>query len=227
MAQPLAESEIQQLIHTLLEGDPDTPDTTDDDYLARRILINNAILTWESEREANWRELWIADHSGGTVTNNTTAYSAPATFKSAGGFVRLVDGDSVLEIPVVQPAQAQTYESTEKIAYFTGNPQDGYTLNFRFTPVTADGLVGRTIKYDYYKFADTISSSSDIPEMTDPMFIVYKVVAQIFGQRSNFNMYSVFENNAYNSLSQMKIANAVDADYQDNELSDTSVGLGV
>ena len=226
--QPYTLQTLQDQIHTLLEGDPDTPETTDDDWSARLVMVNNAIMSWESEREANWSELWGTNTSGGTVTAGTTTYSTPSDFKAGGGFVRLVDGDgNYEEVPVVSPDKAQLYTDTDKVAYFTGNPASNYSLNLRWTPATGDGLVGRTIQYDYYKYAEQLASTTDEAEMSDPTYIVYKVVAQVYGQRSNFNMYTVYETMAQNALNQMKIANATDGAWQDNEIVDVGYGFGL
>lgn len=226
--QPYTLETLQQIIHSTLEGDVDYPSTTDDDYLTRTSLINNAILSWESERDTNWNELWIGNYNGGTVVAGDTTYSAPADFKYPGGYVRLVDGDgNSTDIPVITAHEAQTYLENAQVAYFTGNPATGYTLNFRYTPQAGDNYTGRTIYYDYYKFANTLSNTTDEPEMSDPLFIAFSVIAQIFLQRSNFNSYTVYETKAQNSLAQMKMANAMGANWQNIELADTGYGLGV
>ena len=106
--QPYTLQTIQDMIHTIVEGDPDTPATSDDDWSARLNLINNAILTYEAERDTNWDELWITEDAGGTVTAGTTSYSLAPTagnFKELGGFVRFVDGDVVSKLPVMSPEE--------------------------------------------------------------------------------------------------------------------------
>ncbi len=226
MTQPYNLSIIQDQVQAILEGDPDTP-TSGDEFNVRTTLSNSSILTWESERDVEWQELWTTNSTGGTIADGTTEYAAPAGFKKAGGFVRFVLLGVTTDIPVISPDQAQIFEDDTQVCYFIGNPQDGYTLTLNWTPATGDGQVGSTIQYDYYKFADTLATSTDMPEMSDPMYIVYKVCSTIFGQRSNFNMYTVYETMAQNSLAQMKLANATPANYQYNELADIEPGLGL
>lgn len=220
---------LQDQTHTLLEGDSDTPETTDDDWSARLNMMNAAIMSWESERETSWNELWVSDYTVGTVAAGTQAYAiaSNANFKEPGGFVRLELNGATKELPVVKPEDAQLQYETAMVAYYTGNPQDGYTLNLRFTPATGDGTVGATIKIDYYKYADRLAATTDVPEMSDPMYIVYKVVAQVALQRSNNNMYSVYEAMASNALLQMKMANLGTPHHQNSEIVDVGEGFGV
>lgn len=225
---PWTLTKLQDQIQTVLEGDATTPATTDEDWTTRTNLINLAIADWEGEIDTLWDELWVANYSVGTVVNATTSYALPSDYKLPGGYVRFVDsGGNVSKLQLLSPEEAQLYTTEERFCYVTGNPQDGYNLNLNFTPVTGDSYVGTTIKIDYYKFADSLSATSDVPEMSDPLFIINRVAAQLFAQRGDLNMYTVFETRATNSLQQMKLNNAAHTNWQREELEDTGWGFGV
>ena len=55
---PFTESDLQDQIHTLYENDPDTPASTEDDYLIRRRLMNVMVNRWENIMGTLWNELW-------------------------------------------------------------------------------------------------------------------------------------------------------------------------
>jgi hypothetical protein len=219
---------LQDQIHALVEGDPDTPDTDDDDYIYTTRLINQSISQWENEKDCLWQELWTTNSAGGTVTAGDSTYSAPADFKMPGGFIRFDDGaGNVKKLQVMSPEDAQLYELSDQFCYFTGNPKDGYVLNLNFTPATGDGYVGTTIKYDYYKFASSVSSASDEVEMADPSFIVYRVAAQRYLQRRNIGAFQTFDALAQNALDMMKMQNAAVPNWQNGEIVDIEAGFGV
>lgn len=222
--QSLSLDELQTEIHVLVSNDSDTPSSSDDDYTIRKSLINQAILAWEGEREVQWRDLWTTETSGGTVAAGTTSYAVSATdFKFPGGYIILDDGTNQQKIKVIPPRQAQKYTSDVKLAYFTGNPKDGWTVNLLWTPATGDGTVGSTIKYDYFKYATKLDSGSDVSEISDPMFIVYYVAAELKRMEDDFNSFSALQAKAANALQQMRIANNVGYLHEDFTMEDDSL----
>lgn len=211
-AQPLTLTQAQNLIHTQLEGDTDTPGSSDDDYKLRTALINRFITDWENTRGVLWNELWDTDDSN-TVSTGTTTYGAPTDFKFPGGYVRLVDSDGNTElIPVDKPEQVQRYTSEQRRAYFTGNPSNGYTLNLLWTPTSKDN--GKTIKYDYYKYATKLETGTDEIEMSNPMFVIDSVIAEVRQIEFRLDAYQIHASRAQSHLQQMIESNDLDGHYQ-------------
>jgi len=218
----LTESDLQDSIHTLYEADATTPASTDDDYTIRRRLINVMINRWEHNMGTLWNELWtntsiISTGATLTIGASTKTYAAPTSFLFPGGFIFIMDGSDIFaKIPVVKPEEAQI--STSQAAYFTGNTSSGYTL--RLTEDPADDWVGKTLKYDYYKRAEAMAATTDIPEMADPYYIVYAVVAELHRGDNNLSLYESALTEAEERLKQMVMKNTMYTNYQDYGLQD-------
>jgi len=219
----LTESDLQDAIHTLYETDATTPASTDDDYIIRRRLINVAINRWENNMGTIWNELWtntsvVSTGATLTIATDDTTYNAPTSFLFPGGFVKIMDGTNTHQtIPVIKPEEAQIYTTTQA-AYFTGNPKDGYVLNLTQKPQS--NINGFTLKYDYYKRAEAMDATTDIPEMADPYYIVYAVVSELHKGDNNITLYQAALQEAEERLRQMVMKNTMYANYQDHGLQD-------
>ncbi len=171
-------AELQARLHLLYEGDTSTPDSSDDDYTTRTALLNAGIAVWEQEED--WRELYTtlsasAVGLGGdkTTVADQAAYDCPSDFSRLVGYLRV----GTTYYNQISPHQVQLYDqdTTTDFFYVTGNPSTGYDVTIHPTPTTT----GDTISYEYYKTASTLSSSSDVPEMSDPMFLVYFALSRL------------------------------------------------
>lgn len=221
------EETLQDTIQALYEGDTSTPGSTTEEYLARREMINAGINRWEEEN-VDWNELRAtltgAADGDKTTSGSTTQYDCPTNFRKPGGYVRLYTtaGQSTY-YSVIDPQKVQLFDNTDKkVCYFTGNPQDGYKLNFLDTHDA-----GQTISYEYYKTADKVTATSTTPEMADPYFIVYFVLARLYKEERPGLARDYF-NEAEARLSQMKVKNMTVAPWQENTIEDrlSTQGIG-
>lgn len=220
---PKTLQQIQDAIHAILEGDSDTPATSDDEWQYRTTFINNAISEWESDEGILWNELWTQNNAGGTLAAGTVTYPATDDFRFIGGYLNLYDGTELKErIRVVKPERVQSYPANSRIAYVTGNPSEGYTVNLAWTPAATDPDIGYTLKYDYYKFADTLSATTDVPEMANPNFLVHTAIAQEHLINDNLDGYSVHAAKAQSFLQGMVQMNDLAAHYQGEGIEDVA-----
>ncbi len=228
----MTESSIQDAIHTLYEGDTDTPSSTDEEYLARRRLINAAIDRWESYENTDWSELFVslADAADGdtTLVDGTSAYDCPSDFKRIVGFVRTSDGDSSTYYAAKRNVEDQLYDNstdTPNFYYVTGNPSDGYKINLHPTPDS--GNAGDTISYEYFKEATEISATTDTPEMNDPYFVVYFVLSRLFRNDGRHGEATEARMDAENRLKNMKTRNMTKGWFQNETIPDRHFAQGV
>lgn len=206
---PLDLEDVQDMINVNVNNDVDTPDPdSDDEWSVRLKLIHLAIGVWEGV-DVFWDELWTTYTHGSTVTSATTYTPTFTDFRFAASKIRLVLDGATTFIPLVSPEKAQNFEAGSRVAYFTGNNKAGWTLNFRWTPVSGDGTYGATIIFDYYKYAFKPELVTDKFEMSDPNFIVFWVSAQKSLQESQNNKYSIFSGEASRTLEQMKVMNLI------------------
>ena len=217
---------IQESIHSFYEGDVDVPASSDDDYTVRTRLCNAAINRWEQEDGILWNELWVklSDAADGTKTTTTAlTYACPTDFAFPGGFVRLYTtaGQSTY-YSVIEPGKAQLWDNeNHKVCWFTGSPQDTYTLNFLDAPVS-----GQTISYEYYKTADTLSDTTDVPEMKDPYFIVYYVVSRLYELDNRVSLSQKAFQEAEQRMSQMRTKNMQSTWNQESRVDDSDSLMG-
>lgn len=220
---PLKHIDLQKKINLYVANNPVAPAVTDTEWLINQDLINQAILTWENEREVEWRELWSGNYNLGTVAAGVVSLALPDDFKWPAGFVRFVNSQGgVTRIPFTPIDHINNRDLTEKnpaVVYTTGSV-GSYQLNFAFTPVAGDNYTGSKCYLDYYRFATNLGGINDIPEMSDPMFLVWFAVAQRKLQTGDTDQYTVFNSMASESLRLMRVANQNTVAYHDGSLDD-------
>jgi hypothetical protein len=178
--------------YQLYRGEADTPASTDDEYTVALGLSREAITRWSNYDGTYWKELFTTAGTEGTgaeltVVTGQTDYDAPTAMREAGGFIKLKDADgfTVQSYPIIEPEQVQFRNEAATFAYFTGDPNNGFTLHLNPAPTTT--LNGLTIDYTYYKKPTYFTTGTDKTEMADPMFIVHRMLANRF--RASRNPY--------------------------------------
>lgn len=171
------------------------PASTDDEYIIGLALANEAINRWANYDNTYWKELFTSLQSSTqvspalvkTIQASTVTYTAPADMREAGGFVRLYNNSNSTQarIPIIEPQEAQFKTDSSSYAYFLGNPNTGFTLHINPTPTTA--MVGLNIDYIYYKKPALLTVGASFSEMSQPYFIVHRMLASRFrGSRNPF-----------------------------------------
>ena len=181
--------------YSLYRGEADTPASTDDEYTVALALSKEAITRWANYDGTYWKELFTTAGTNGTgaaltVVTGTTDYAAPTAMREAGGFVRVKDADgfTVQSYGILEPEQVQFRNDLATYAYFTGDPNNGFTLHLN--PAPDASLNGLTLDYTYYKKPTYFTTGASKTEMADPMFIVHRMLA---------NRFRVSRNPYYNS----------------------------
>lgn len=184
-------TEIFEAYYNLYRAEETTPATTDAEYTIAIRLANEAINRWAAYDNTYWNELFTThqvDNTGvQTITTGTTSYAASTNMREAGGFVRVNDstGNMVQRYPIIQPNEAQFKADQSTYAYFTGDPGGGFTLHIN--PAPPASLNGLDIDYIYYKKPTLVTTGSSVPQMTDPYFMVSRMLANRF--RTSRNPY--------------------------------------
>lgn len=208
---------IQDNIHTQYTNANDTPAVGSSDWIIRMNLINSAIAYWAAQRGVEWNELWTTGNTTPSViTLSTTSYAMPTDFNYMGGYIRLVlTNGQKAPIEVIKASDAQQYinQSVNK-AYITGKP-GSYILKLLWTPSATDPYLGATIEFDYYKYPLLLTSASEVPEMSNPWYIVHYVTAKLFQTQSPTN-YNIHNNLSIDMMSQMMEGNQMTGLYSGN-----------
>jgi len=222
--------EAQELIHALYEGDNDNPtSTSDEDWVLRASSIKLAVRRWENDEDGElWRELYvnIADASTGdqTVTSGIVTAGqadAPDDFVFLNGYVRV--GTVFFEQILPEQAQSVTLSPNRRVVWVTGNRKVGYTLNFYGLDTT---MVGTAFAYEYYKTASVPSATSDVFEMSNPLYAVHSTVADLFSGDGDTTRSSKHFSIAEEIYSGMKLKNMQLGALQSNQIPGNGAGFG-
>jgi hypothetical protein len=203
-------NQIFTAYYSLYRADSDAPVSGDDEHTVGIRLANEAISRWENYDNTYWKELYETNQSDGsgsqTISTGQQVYDAPDNFRESGGFVRVLaaNGSDKTVYPIIEPSEVQSKTSTQTYCYFKGNPSFGYTLNLNPAPTSENN--GLNIEYDYYKAATQLTADADITEMTDPYFIVHRMLSSQFRAARN-PYYGSAKSDAENLLGQMKMNN--------------------
>jgi len=208
-------------INTLMELDSDPPTSGDEDYTVWTNLINVAVNLWEKEEGILWKELFVdlVDAATGDKTTGASDYSytLPTDFNFPNSaYVWLGTGTQKVALKVIKIEDKQLYENnSDNWCYFTKS-------TLRINPnITVEA--GSTISYSYYKYATALTISTSTFDMSDPMFAVYYVVAQLTREEGNAEYLNI----ATQKLESMKTRNESTALYQKNAVTDpTGDGFG-
>lgn len=187
-----------------------TPADSDDEFIIFVGLANEAINRWANYDNTFWKELYdtnVSDGTGDTVLTTSLTYATPTNMRASGGYIRVYDptnGQTKGRIKIMEPQDAQWQSDTAPYCFFTGDPNNGYTLHIN--PVQVAPLLGMTFDYVYYKFPDLLANSTDFPQMSQPYFIVHRALANRFrGSRNPY--YTAAKNDAEDVLKTMQMEN--------------------
>lgn len=204
-------TDIFEQYYNLYRAEADTPASTDDEYTIALRLANEAVNHWASYDNTYWKELFgtlqNADDGTKTITTSDATYDAPSDMQEAGGLIKVLNSSNktVQTYQIVNPQDAQFKGDNSTYAYFTGNPlADGYTLNL--SPSPSSSLSGLNLDYVYYKIPTEFTAGADVTEMSNPWFIVHRMLANRFRVSRN-PYYQSAQADAENALKKMKAAN--------------------
>lgn len=201
---------IFAIFYSLYRGEADTPTSTDDEYIVALALSKEAISRWANYDGTYWKELFTTFSRSTelglqtTTIAGTSTYACPEDMREAGGYVKLKDSDGydVESYEILEPEQVQFRNEDARYCYFTGDPNNGFTLNLNPVPT----ISGLTIDYTYYKKPTYFTTGTDKTEMADPMFIVHRMLANRFRVSRN-PYYSSAKLDAENCLKTMQADN--------------------
>lgn len=200
--------EIFRAYYTLYRSEAEAPNSEDDEYTVALAYANEAINRWANYDNTYWKELFVqlSDSDTQTIAADTTDYAAPSDMQEPGGYVSIKDaqGATLRRYPVVEPQEGQFRSDNSSYAFFTGNPNSGFTLHIN--PMPDSSIVDQTIDYVYYKKPTKMTKGSNKPDMSDPYFMVHRMLANRFrGSRNPY--YGSAKSESENALKQMQLDN--------------------
>lgn len=184
---------ILKRIQAKLDISYDDIEWDDDETLARIELANNAIETWAKADNVKWSELFTI-----FSTPNIEVGENEFTLEDFAGLesVNFPNG-SLLEIKNIRNAK-----SAGDYGFIEGNASSGYKLIIGKSITENDSLFNKSLRVSYYRTPQPLEKPEDIPEMSDPSFIVDYVCAAVASD-DDMNKFSIFSTDYVNKLSNM------------------------
>lgn len=218
--------------YNLYRGDGSTPTSSDPEWTIALRLANNAIDAWFHDPGMMWNELFTtcqADGAGAVkvITAGTQTYAGPTDMLKTGGFIKLTNpatNGGYVDIRLYDPPEIQNLDPNILAAYFTGDPQHGWTLNFQGDLTNYNAY---TIDYVYYKKPTPMALATDKPEMANTAFMVHHMLANRFRNSRNWPAYQTAMRDAQDALKSMETQQNSGTWFNHWRLSDpagTSVG---
>lgn len=190
---------ILEAAHRRYDGSTDYPTDGDNDYDVRIGVINDLIAIWDAE-PVEWNELFVLGYTMSAVAGKIQ--SLPSDFRKPLGSV-YVEGE---EYTYVRPADIKkTLDDNDSAKFYSiyGKP-GSRTLYFSQSLTLND-----EIEFDYYKTATALANPTDVPDMSDTMYLYNGLVAFLYEQDARIDKSTEYENKMTDSLHNMIIANEV------------------
>lgn len=209
---------LQESIHRIYEGNTDYYSSGEEDYDLRLGYINDSISKWEQEEGIQWRELFVTLESAvdgdKSTTSGTSTLTTPSNFIEISSKVKV--GDSYYSfISNNKVLLSNLIEPSKKYFYITGSPS-AYKINI-LPEIDETGL---EVDYSYYKQATILEDSTDIPEMSKPLYIVYDVVAQLYELDNRNDLVNKYLQLSAKLINEMVISNETPPEFNGVSLLD-------
>lgn len=201
--EPMTLDEIQNEVHNLYQNGIDVPAFGEDDYTLRTAIINHYIRVWELLDGVKWRELMEVDRS-------QVMDSASKIITLDSGFRRLAPRSKVFVIrasdgyrkPITIYSQERLDDDdldTNGYCWVSGR-NGAFKLNFSGI---GQEYIGGTIQYRFQRFASRLGQPADVPDLSNPQYLVSMTVARLFKLAGRTTDYQVNFDDAQDALSSM------------------------
>lgn len=175
--------DILKEVQVKLEISADEIDWDDDETKARVTLANSAIISWATAKNTPWLELQRLFETDEIEAGNENEFRLPKDLRNIEQ-MRWSDGGSEA-IKRIGEALATGG------CYIEGNARIGRKLKLADSLAVDNPKIGQTLKLVYTAYPKLLKNPEDIPEMTDPSFIVDYVCASV-ATDDDPSKYSVF-----------------------------------
>lgn len=178
--------------------DQDITLPTGSDLTTRVNYINRALDEWASSYD--WEQLTITKNFSVTA-DSQTSFALPANYRKPMSAIYLYNAEVPTTYTIVPKDERfdidRYYYSNENIAYISGNPAVGYSLNI------PEGIAsGASLIMDIQVYPSSLATYSDIPAIDDAEYLVDRCIAYVLEARSD-SKFPQMKANADRKLSTM------------------------
>lgn len=211
---------ILKKVHVTYEGSTDYPEVDSDDYNTRMAIAALGVMVWDEQENIKWEELFTSleeAEDGDKTTTTAKVYDCPTNFRYVTSFVYV--GTKKYQIIKAKEVMIAQEKGMSDYAYFTGKP-GSYKLHLSSVES------GKTISYDYYRFALEPEESTDVPDMSRALFLVYFILWKLYENDTRNDMVTLYSGLADEVMSAMIIQNELPPDGHSNKVAAYGSGFG-
>lgn len=201
---------IMGRIAAIVDQDPDTSNISTGDYALRLRYMNMALMDWSETW--NWQTLFREYNVLASTSSANASVVLPSNFrKSAGPALIAHDGANTDVFPETQQQNARDYPDNHKRVAILGNPADGYVLRV----YGVDMVSGASIKFPFYVSPTSLATSSDVPMIPNPNYLIKKTIGYLWESRedSRFQLMLAEADQILQNMIEYENMFPVDADY--------------
>ena len=212
-------TQLLQRIHSLYEGDTSYPEASSDDYSLRLALLNNGVDVHADEPH-EWEELYSEDATQTTVSG-TNSYDKPDDYRrpTKSRYLKIAYTAGTLYYRYVSKKKAMQLlangKTSDRFYWFAGT-------KFYISPTPDE--TSKTITLPYIADPDYLVDTTDVPQLTRPLFLVYYVLSVLYEQDLRTDMVTYYQSKAAEQMSYM--VEDVEIDQLEEDGSE-SAGFGV
>lgn len=169
--------DIQARIAAIVDQDEDTANISTTDYSLRTSFINRALHEWGEIGQ--WQTLLKEYNSIVSTSTNNASIALPADFRKLASYP-LIANPGRNDYPEVLPQEDNLRELDNRV-WILGNPQSGYVMR-------AFGYAlgsGASVQVPYYAMPTSLSTTTSVPEIPNPEYLVQKTVAYLWEGRED------------------------------------------
>lgn len=204
LVQPATLADLQKEIHTLFSNGVDYPSADEEDYQVRTALLNTAAQTWQDTDGIDWEELFDVKADQVIPTGaGDFQLDLPTTLWRPPKKVKLLQNGNTYNVPVI--AQKRIDDDNLPTAYcYVSGTTGAKKLNF---VNIAEQYVGATVRYRFKRYATKLVAPTDVLDMSNPNYAVFRVVAILFQLAHNNTGFTIYHDLAEEARDSM-VSNA-------------------
>lgn len=176
----LTVDEINSRVAAVVDLDENTSNLDSEDESLRRKYMEMAQKEWA---EANdWRQLYSEYNMLVSTSTGNASIVMPGDFRKLAGYVKIAyDGTSNDQFSDIRPTEQDQYNENDKRVAVLGSPYGGYILRVFGASLSS----GTSVKIPYYRSPVSLATSTTIPDVPNPDYLVQRTIAYVWEARGD------------------------------------------
>jgi len=172
--------EIQSRVAAVVDLDENTSNLDTEDESLRRKYMEMGQKQWAESYD--WRQLYTEYNMLISTSTGNASIVMPNDFRKLAGFVK-ISGTGLADdkFSDTRPTEQNQYNENDKRVTVMGSPYGGYVLRVYGASLTS----GASVQVPYYRSPVSLATSSSIPDVPNPDYLVQRTIAYVWEARGD------------------------------------------